>query len=79
MSNHGVIYFPDGKPCPPVLTQDEVIQLLRLDTLNVRFPEQTLRRYRDQGLKAIQLSKGVFFRLESVLGWLEQQEAEVVR
>ena len=79
MSDTGTVFMPDGRPAPPVLTQNEVIQLLRLDTLKVRFPEQTLRRYRDQGLKAIQLSKGVFFRLESVLRWLEQQEEAVQR
>ena len=46
--------LPDGKggftPCPDLLTEDEAILYLRLDTIKIKNPTATLRRYRDAGL-----------------------------
>lgn len=58
--------MPDGKggfrPCPDLLTEDEAILYLRLDTIKIRNPAATLRRYRDAGLlRAVQISKSVFY------------------
>lgn len=49
---------PDGKlvetvpagPCPELLTEEEAIRYLRLDLVDVENPDETLRRYRKQGL-----------------------------
>lgn len=74
------IFFPDGSVCPPVLTAKETVKLLRLDTVAVKDPESVLGRYRAAGrLKGLQLSKRVFYRLESVLEFIEQQEEAVRR
>ena len=58
--------LPDGnggcKPCPEILTEQEAIMYLRLDTVDIKHPEATLRRYRDAGvLHGVQISKGIFF------------------
>ena len=74
------IYFPDGRPAPPVLTEAEVISLLRLDEVNVDDKAGILRRYREAGrLRGVQISKRIFYRLESVLQFLENQEEAVAR
>ena len=58
--------LPDGNggftPCPELLTEDEAIRFLRLDTVNIKDPAATLRRYRDAGLlRAVQISKKIFY------------------
>ena len=58
--------LPDCKggftPCPYLLTESEAIRFLRLDTIQIQHPGDTLRRYRDSGqLKAVQISKSVFY------------------
>jgi len=44
----GAGYFPDGKPVPDLLTTEEAIRYLRLDTDDLVNPEQTLRYYRNK-------------------------------
>ena len=67
-------YLPSGKPCPFVLTGDEVIELLQLDGNN---PERTLKFYRDEGqLKGFRLGRRVRYRLEDVIKFLQQKAAE---
>ena len=74
------IYFPDGKPCPPLLTEEETIRLLRLDTVDIADRAATLRRYRDSGtLRGTQISKRIFYRLEEVLRFLEKQTEGAAR
>lgn len=62
---------PDGKlvelcpamPCPELLTEEEAIRYLRLDIIDVENPEDTLRRYRKQGLvRGTQVGKCVRYR-----------------
>ena len=58
--------IPDGEggfvPCPDLLTQAEAILYLRIDTVNVKNPDATLRAYRKNGyLRAVQISKGLFY------------------
>ena len=66
--NHGVapiVFLPGDPPvpCPELLTECEAIRYLRLDTVDIRHPADTLRRYRDQGLlRATQVSKSLFYR-----------------
>ncbi len=51
-----------GDPCPYLLTEEEAIKYLRLDTIDIANPAATLRRYRDMGLlRATQVSKRLFF------------------
>ena len=42
--------FRPGDPCPDLLTQEEAIRYLRLDTIEIRNPGETLDRYRKQGV-----------------------------
>jgi hypothetical protein len=54
--------FRPGDPCPDLLTEEEAIRYLRLDTINIKNPADTLKRYRDLGhLCGTQLSKRVFY------------------
>ena len=49
---------------PELLTEDEAIRYLRLDTIKgLKNPRETLARYRVRGLlKGTQVSKSVFYR-----------------
>lgn len=50
-------------PCPELLTEAEAVRYLRLDTINIGNPSETLRRYRDRGmLRGTQVSKRVMYR-----------------
>lgn len=58
--------LPDGNggftPCPELLTEDEAIRYLRLDTIDIKNPSATLRRYREAVLlRAVQISKRIFY------------------
>jgi len=54
--------FRPGDPCPELLTEQEAISYLRLDTINIQNPSDTLQRYRALGhLRGTQLSKRVFY------------------
>ena len=60
--------LPDGNggftPCPELLTEEEAIRYLRLDTIKIKNPAATLRRYREAGLlRAVQISKSVFYEV----------------
>ena len=80
MHNCPVVYFPDGTPAPYLMTTGELIRFLRLDCVDVRFPEASIRRYRDQGhLRGVQVSKQVLFALPDVLEFIDRQAAEVSR
>ena len=51
------------QPCPELLTEAEAIRYLRLDTIEIRNPSDTLRRYREQGmLRGTQVSKRIMYR-----------------
>jgi len=43
-------YMPDGSPAPYVLTADEAVVFLRLDTNGTNHPETTLDYYQKEGL-----------------------------
>lgn len=72
---------PDGRvvevapamPCPELLTEDEAIRYLRLDIIDVENPEETLRRYRKQGLvRGTQVGKCVRYRRQELERFLER-------
>jgi len=65
------------QPCPDVLTEEEAIRYLRLDTVEIKDPGATLRRYRDSGLlRATQLSKRLFYRRVELERFLRRQTDE---
>jgi hypothetical protein len=72
---HGVPILPGNpaQPCPELLTEAEAIRYLRLDTINIANPSETLRRYRDQGmLRGTQVSKRVMYRRVELDRFLER-------
>ena len=42
--------MPDGTPAPYVLTSEEAIKFLRIDTNHTKHPEATLQHYQKEGL-----------------------------
>lgn len=60
-------------PCPELLTEEEAIRYLRLDIIDVESPEETLRRYRKQGLvRGTQVGKCVRYRRQELERFLER-------
>lgn len=58
-------------PCPELLTEEEAIRYLRLDIIDVENPEDTLRRYRKQGLvRGTQVGKCVRYRRSELEAFL---------
>lgn len=61
------------EPCPELLTESEAIRYLRLDTVNIANPGDTLTRYREMGLlRATQVSKRLFYRRIELDRFLER-------
>jgi len=46
----GPVYMPDGSVVPELMTEEEAIRFLRLDTDGPANPCSTLKYYRDEGL-----------------------------
>ncbi len=46
----GTVHFPDGRPLPEVVTEEEAITFLRLDIDGPKDARRTLKHYRDKGL-----------------------------
>jgi hypothetical protein len=79
----GPIYMKvDGQsvPVPEVLTQEEVIQVLRLDIDGPSDPEHTLAYYRDKGLlRPTRIGKRLRYWKQEVLRFLERKTEETQR
>ena len=68
------VYFPDSTPAPEVLTAEEAIKFLRLDTTGAKNPDVTLRYYREQGsLKATRIGRKLFYTKQALLQFLREQ------
>ncbi len=68
------IYFPDTSPVPEVLTTEEAIRFLRIDTTSAKKPELTLRHYREEGrLKATRIGMNLFYTKQELLQFLQKQ------
>lgn len=68
--------LPDGNggftPCPELLTEGEAIRYLRLDSLGLKRPAQTLRYYRERKmLHATCLSNRLFYTRKALDEFLE--------
>lgn len=72
--------LPGGPPlpCPELLTEEEAIRYLRLDTIvGLRNPGETLARYRANGmLRGTQVSKRIFYRRVELDRFLDRLTAE---
>jgi hypothetical protein len=44
----GPVYMPDGTPAPYVMTAEEAVKFLRLDTNGSKHPDTTLQYYIDE-------------------------------
>ena len=70
----GTVYFPNGKPVPELLTEEEAIHLLRLDVDGPKHPKMTLQHYRQEGLlRPTKVGKKLRYRLSELLRFLEEQ------
>jgi len=66
-----IVFLPDGRPAPGVLTTEEVILLLRLDGDH---PGRTLKYYRDEGqLVGIKLGRKIRYTLDEVMRFLAKK------
>lgn len=65
-------------PCPELLTEEEAIRYLRLDTIaGLKNPGETLARYRANGmLRGTQVSKRIFYRRVELDRFLDRLTAE---
>jgi hypothetical protein len=74
------IYMVDGEkviPVPEVMTEEEVIKMLRLDADGPDKPKDTLRYYREKGLlRATRIGKRLRYSRPEVLRFLEVQTDE---
>lgn len=62
------------QPTPDILTQKEAIRFLRLDTIQIRFPQNTLQRYRkESGLKTVQIGRQILYPKKELEKFVEKQ------
>lgn len=70
----GWVETDPARPCPELLTEDEAIRYLRLDTTGISHPQHTLERYRAMGLlRGTQVGRRVFYRRIELERFLERQ------
>jgi len=68
-----VVFFPDARPAPEVLTEQEAISFLRLDIDGPKHPEQTLQYYRQQGLLVgVRIGKRIRYTKMGLLEFLKK-------
>ncbi len=72
--------LPDGNGgftlCPALLTEEEAIRYLRLDTLGRKDPSKTLQYYRERGLvKATRISNVNFYTRAALDGFVDTMTA----
>ena len=71
------LLFRPGDPCPDLLTDDDTVKYLRLDSIDIKNPKDTLQRYRKEGLlKGTQVSKKVFYLRRHLDEFLEKMTIE---
>ena len=69
-SNTGPVYMPDGSIMPELLTEQEAILFLRLDTENN--PSRTLKYYRDKGqLRAVKIGTNLLYPKSELLNFIK--------
>lgn len=69
-----VVFLPDGRPAPAILTAEETVGLLRLEG---EHPERTLKYWRDERqLTGVRLGRKVRYPLAEVLRFIAEKTAE---
>lgn len=72
MHNQPTTYLSDGRPAGPILTPDEVVDLLRLRECGSTKPEYLLQRLKDSGkLQPVRITRMSAYRLSDVLQYIE--------
>jgi hypothetical protein len=73
------VYMPDGTPAPYVMTAEEAVKFLRLDTNGSKHPDTTLQYYIDeQMLVPVTIGKCRKYPLPALLRFIDRllQEKE---
>lgn len=70
---------PDGvrRPTPFLMSPDDLAALFRLADSGTRFPRATIARYRRRGLKSVRIGRRVWYRLDDVLRFLDEQQVRL--
>jgi hypothetical protein len=70
---HGPIYMSNGKPCPEVMLESELVEFLRLRELGIKNPVGTLRYYRERGkLRATRIGNRNVYTKTAVYEFLQE-------
>ncbi len=73
----GPFYMPDGTPAPFVMTEEEPIKFLRIDTNKTKRPEMTIQFYiNKQLLTPIKIGKFRKYPLSELLKFIENLHDE---
>ena len=68
-----ISYYADGTIVPDLLTEDEAIKFLRLDTDNIKNPKGTLKYYRDKGqLRGARIGNNYCYAKNELLSFIEK-------
>jgi hypothetical protein len=71
----GTSYFSDGKPVPLLMTEEELIKLLRVPELskskNYHNVIENLKRFRD--IPRVHICGKTLFPLTAILRWVKQE------
>ena len=71
--NYPVCFLPDGSPAPFIMTEEEAIKFLRIDTNNTKHPEMTIQHYINQGLLTpITIGKCRKYPLSELIKFIER-------
>ena len=69
-----ICFMPNGQPVPEVLSEEEVIQLLRLDSDGTKKSAYTLKYYREKNLlRGTQIGKNIRYVKQEILNFLAKQ------
>jgi hypothetical protein len=69
----GTVHFPDGRPLPEVVTEEEAIVFLRLDIDGPKDARRTLKHYRDKGsLHGTRIGKHLRYSKTELLRFIDE-------
>ncbi|MFC1677243.1 hypothetical protein ACFL3G_09300 [Planctomycetota bacterium] len=67
------VFMPNGQPAPYVLTAEEAIRFLRIDTNGTKHPEATLEYYQQEDLlRPVTIGKCRKYPLPELLRFIER-------
>ena len=71
ISQNQIDYFADGSIVPCLLTEEEAVKFLRIDTENN--PQRTLKYYRDKGqLRATRIGNNYCYMKKELLAFIDR-------